>query len=117
VSGGSGVLAGSIADTAQGSAERKLTRQLSGGVFFGYAHNTGLNGLSTTNPAIQSYSYWFGGANFTRTFGRALEFNANYLLQHQTSNAAFCVGPTCNTDLVRQQISFGVTWQRQPIPF
>jgi hypothetical protein len=55
--------------------------------------------------------------NFTRTFGRALEFNMNYLLQHQTSNATFCVGTTCNTDLVRQQISLGVTWQRQPIPF
>jgi hypothetical protein len=117
VSGGSGVLAGAIADTAQGSANRELTRQLRGGVYGGYAHNTGLDGLSKTNPAIQSYSYWFGGVNFARTFGRALEFNANYLLQHQTSSATFCVGPTCNTDLVRQQISLGVTWKRQPIPF
>jgi hypothetical protein len=117
VNGGSGVLAGAISNTAQGSANRQLTRQLTGGVYAGYAHNTGLDGLSTTNPAIQTYSYWFGGVNFTRTFGRALEFNMNYLLQHQTSNAAFCVGPTCNTDLVRQQISLGVTWQRHPIPF
>ena len=117
INGGSGVLAGAIANTVQGSANRQLTRQLNGSAYFGYSHNTGLNGVSPSNLTIQSYGYWFGGVNFTRTLGRTLELNLVYLLQHQTSNGTFLVGPTPNTDLTRQQITIGVTWQRQPIPF
>jgi hypothetical protein len=116
VSGGSGVLAGSIADTATGSANRQLTRQLSGGLSAGYSHNKGLNLLGTT-PTTQSYGYWFGGVNFTRTWGRALDLNLNYLVQYQTSSSAFCVGPTCGTNLLRHQVSIGFNWHRQPIPF
>jgi hypothetical protein len=116
VSGGSGVLAGSIADTATGSANRRLTRALTGGLSVGYSHNKGLNLLGTT-PTSQSYGYWFGGVNFTRTWGRALDLNLNYLAQYQTSSSAFCVGPTCATSLLRHQISIGVNWHRQPIPF
>ena len=116
VSGGSGVLAGSIADTATGNVNRQLTRQLNGGLNIGYSHNNGLNLLGTT-PTTQSYGYWYGGVSFTRTWGRALDFNFNYLAQHQTSNSDFCVGPTCGTNLFRQQISIGLNWHRQPIPF
>ncbi len=117
VNGGSGVLAGAIADTVEGNVSRQLTRQLTGSASFGYAHNTGLNGLAVANPAIQSYAYWFGGVDFVRTLGRTLDLNFNYLLQHQTSNGVFCVGPACNANLTRQQISVGVTWKRQPIAF
>jgi hypothetical protein len=118
VSGGSGVLAGSIADTATGSANRQLSRDVNGNVSFGYSHNTGLNALSApTTPTTQSYGYWFGGVGFTRTWGRTLDLNLNYLVQYQTSNSTFCVGPSCVTNLVRNQISFGVNWHRQPIAF
>jgi hypothetical protein len=118
VSGGSGVLAGAIADTVSASANRQLTRQVNGGVTFGYSHSTGLNALTTpTAPTMQSYGYWFGGVNFTRTWGRALDLNLSYTVQYQDSSSTFCVGPTCVTNLVRNQISFGVNWHRQPIAF
>ena len=117
VSGGSGVLAGAIADTAQASADRGLARQVNGRVYFGYAHNTGLNALATTTPGIQSYAYWFGGVGFTRTLGRSSELDLDYLLQHQTSNGIFIVGTTPITDVTRQQISVGFSWRRQPISF
>jgi hypothetical protein len=117
VSGGSGVLAGAIADTAQASVEQTLTRQVNGRVYFGYAHNTGLNALATTTPTIQSYSYWFGGVGFTRTLGRSSELDLDYLLQHQTSNGIFVVGTTPITDVTRQQISVGFSWHRKPISF
>jgi hypothetical protein len=116
VSGGSGVLAGSIADTAQGNVSRQLARQVNGFFTAGYSHNTGLSVLTTT-PTTQKYGYWFAGAGLTRSFGRAVDLNLNYQLQYQNSNADFCVGPTCQTSLVRHQISVGFNWHRQPIPF
>lgn len=118
VNGGSGVLAGAIGDTASASANRQLTRQVNGGVTFGYSRSTGLNALTTpTAPTMQSYGYWFGGVNFTRTWGRALDLNLSYTVQYQDSNSTFCVGPACVTNLFRNQISFGVNWHRQPIAF
>jgi hypothetical protein len=117
VSGGSGVLAGAIANTAQGSADRQLTRQVTGRAYVGYSHNTGINGLATLTPGIQSYGYWFGGVGFTRSFGRELELDLDYLLQHQTSNGIFIVGTTPITSITRQQISIGFSWHRLPISF
>jgi hypothetical protein len=116
VSGGSGVLLGSLSDTVSGSAGRQLTRQLSGSVDVGYSRNKGINPFGTTSTA-QSFGYWYGGVGFDRTLGRALDLNVNYQLQHQTSNAAFCVGTVCNADLTRHQISVGLNWHRQPIAF
>jgi hypothetical protein len=116
VSGGSGVLLGSLSDTVSGSAGRQLTRQLSANVDVGYSRNKGINPFGTTSAA-QSFGYWYGGVGFDRTLGRALDFSVNYQLQHQTSNAAFCVGTICNADLTRHQISVGLNWHRQPIAF
>jgi hypothetical protein len=118
VNGGSGVLAGAIGDTVSASANRQLTRQVNAGVNFGYSHSTGLNAFTTpTAPTMQSYGYWYGGVNLTRTWGRTLDLNLNYTVQYQASNSTFCVGPTCVTNLVRNQISLGLNWHRQPIAF
>ncbi len=118
VSGGSGVLLGAIADTVNGNAGRQLTRQLNGNVDVGYAHNKGIDAFATgTGTTSQTYGYWYGGFGFDRTLGRALDLNLNYQLQHQTSNADFCVGTSCNQNLTRQQITVGLNWHRQPIAF
>ncbi len=117
VSGGSGVLLGSIADTVSGSAGRQLTRQFSGTVNAGYSRNKGISAFATSGAAPQNFGYVYGGVGFDRTLGRAMDVNFNYQLQHQTSNADFCVGTTCNQNLTRHQISLGLNWHRQPIAF
>jgi hypothetical protein len=117
VSGGSGVLLGSIADTIAGSAGRQLTRQFSGAVNGGYSRNKGINAFDTAGAAPQNFGYVYGGVSFDRTLGRAMDVNFSYQLQHQTSNQDFCVGTTCNQDLTRHQISLGLNWHRQPIAF
>src|ERR1700723_86513 len=116
VSGGSGVLLGALSDTVSASAGRQLTRQLNGSVDVGYSRNKGINPFGTT-PTAQSFGYWYGGVNFGRTLGRALDVSLSYQLQHQSSNQGFCVGTNCNADLTRNQISVGLNWHRQPIAF
>ena len=116
VSGGSGVLLGSLSDTVSGAASRQLTRQLNGSVVVGYSRNKGIDPFGTTSIA-QSFGFWYGGVSFDRTLGRALDVNLSYQLQHQASNADFCVGTVCNQDLTRHQISVGLSWHRQPVAF
>jgi hypothetical protein len=117
VSGGSGVLLGGIADTVSGGAGRQLTRQLSGNLGAGYSRNKGINAFNAAGAPPQDFGYVYGSVGFDRTLGRALDVNLNYQLQHQTSNADFCIGTTCNQNLTRHQITVGLNWHRQPIAF
>jgi hypothetical protein len=115
VSGGSGVLAGSVNDTVTGSATRRMSRTFSSGVTAGYARN---NGLTTgVTPSSQTYNYWFAGVNLTHPWGRSLGLTLSYQMQYQNSNAAFCVGPTCGTNLLRHLISVGLGWHERPLLF
>ncbi len=116
VSGGSGVLGGSIADTFTGSANHQFSRTLHGGLTFGYSRNKGL-ATDTATPTSQTYSSVFGGVNFTRPFGRTLDLSLAYLAQRQDSNAGSCVGPGCAPNVFVNQITVGLNWHHQPIPF
>ena len=118
VSGGSGVQAGSIADTVSGSANRQLSRTFSGNASLSYSRNSGLtvNGPGAT-IANQTFSYWSGNAGLTHPMGRTMTLGLNYLVQYQNSDSAFCVGPTCGSSFVRHQVSFSFGWQHRPIPF
>ena len=116
VSGGSGVLAGSISDTVTGTVSRQLSRTVNFGLDGGYAHNKSLTipGLSVFN---QNYNYWFGGANLNRPWGRSLNLFLSYQAQYQTSNVGFCLGANCSTSFLRHLISAGFSWQSRPMLF
>ncbi len=116
VSGGSGVLAGSISDTVTGTVSRQLSRTVNFGINGGYSRNKALaiTGLSVLN---QNYNYWFGGANLNRPWGRSLNLFVSYQVQYQTSNARFCLGANCSTSFVRHLISAGFSWQSRPMLF
>jgi len=49
-------------------------------------------------------------------WGRSLNLNLGYQLQYQNSNASFCTGSGCGSSYVRNLITFGVGWRKQPIP-
>ena len=116
VAGGSGALAGSLTDTVYGSASRQMSRTFSSGITGGYSRNQGLaNGTST--PSNQTYDYWYGGGSLSHPIGRALGLTLAYQLQYQTSNVAFCLGPTCGTSVIRNMISFGIGWHERPLLF
>jgi hypothetical protein len=118
VSGGSGVLAGAITDTASGSLSRQITRTLSGSITGGYSRNHGV-ALITVPPTTtaQTYDYWSGGGSLSRSWGRSLSLNLSYQMQYQTSGVGFCVGVTCGTSYFRNIISVGVGWHEHPLLF
>ncbi len=116
VGGGSGALAGSLTDTVNGSVTRQMSRTFSSGVMGGYSRNSGL-AIGMTTPASQTYDYWYGGANLSYPIGRSLGLTLAYQLQYQTSNIAFCIGPTCGTSVIRHTISLGIGWHERPLLF
>jgi hypothetical protein len=119
VSDGSGVLAGAITDTVRASVGRQLSRTFSGKVNFGYSRNNGLAIVTASTPAngTQIYDYWFGGVSVAHPFGRTADCFLSYQTQYQTSNSSFCIGPTCQTSVVRQIISMGFNWRAHPTAF
>ncbi len=116
VSGGSGALAGSLADTVTGFVSRQMSRTFSSGITGGYSRNQGL-AITTSTPSNQIYDYWYFGGNLTHPIGRTLGLTLAYQLQYQTSNVAFCLGPTCGTSVIRNMISFGIGWHERPLLF
>ncbi|HXN72318.1 MAG TPA: hypothetical protein VN861_07165 [Candidatus Acidoferrales bacterium] len=118
VAGGSGVFAGSLADTFTGSAGRQLSRVSNATLTVGYSRNTDIafNGIPQTPLSNQAFDYWYTGVNYSRTWGRSLNLNLGYQLQYQNTNASFCVGAGCGSSFVRNLFSFGVGWRKQPIP-
>jgi hypothetical protein len=116
VGGGSGVLAGSLTDTVNGSVTRQMSRTFSSGVLGGYSRNQGVT-VTTSTLSNQSFDYWYGGANLSYPIGRSLGLTVAYQLQYQTSNQSFCVGPTCGTSVIRHMISLGIGWHERPLSF
>lgn len=114
--GGSGVLGGAVSDTVSGSVSRQLSRTFNGSWNVGFARNRGL-AITPLFPSTQTYDSWFSSVNLSHPWGRSMNLFLNYLLQDQNSNSGFCVGATCGTSFVRHQISLGLDWHRQPIPF
>ena len=112
VSGGSGVLAGSLSDTATGTFTRQLTMNTSAVLDFGYSHNHGVN-LGVAVPTAQTYNYWFGGANLSRQLTRTLNVNLSYQAQYQDLNTC---GAACGANVIRNIVTVGVGWRKQPIP-
>jgi len=118
VSGGSGVLVGSVTDTASGSLSQQLSHSVSGSITTGYSRNHGV-AINTVPPATsaQTYDYWSAGGSLSRAWGRTLNLSLSYQMQYQTSDAAFCLGVTCGTSYFRNVISVGMSWHEHPLLF
>jgi hypothetical protein len=121
VTGGSGVLAGSVTDNLTGSVSRQLTRNLNATFAGGYSRNTGVALPTSSTPVVteagQTYDYWFASANLARRWGRSTTLNLGYSVQYQTSNVAFCITTPCSTSYIVNQISLGLGWRPGPKVF
>jgi len=114
LSGGGGLLTGSILDQVSFGAYRKLTRLWEGHANFGYSHNATVVSSSTTgNP---NYSSWYAGGGVSRPFGRYISFGAAYTASISTYNLSSCPGTTCGpvSNSLYQTLTANIQWRTQP---
>ena len=118
VTGGSGVQAGSIADTVSGTVTSPFSRTFSARWTLGYARNKGVTVVGlTTAPTNQVFGYWFTDVGLNHPMGRTMNLAFDYTLQYQDSNSSFCIGPACGSSFVRHQLSLTFGWHEHPYVF
>jgi hypothetical protein len=71
----------------------------------------------TPATTSQKFDYWFTGVHISHPLGRTIHLFLRYELQYQNTNASLCTGSACGNNVVRNQISLGLAWHGQPIPF
>jgi hypothetical protein len=110
LSGGSGVLIGSVLDQATVTYSRNLTRAWTGGVNFGYARNTNVGGtVPTGNPV---YDDWFIGGNLSRPIGRNFNLSVAYTASVGQYSQSMCTG--CNTSSTYNTVTVNFQWHARP---
>jgi hypothetical protein len=113
LSGGGGLLTGSILDQVYLTASRSISRVWSANAVVGFAHNrTVINSALSTNP---SYNSWFAGGGIARPFGRNLNFSVGYSANFGNSNPG-CSVPGCGTSSTGtyQVVTVNVQWHPRP---
>jgi len=117
LNGGSGLLSGAETDIVTGSVGEQVSRTFSAALSMGYSRNSGYAAAAANPSTAQKYSYWFTGVTVTHPVNRSLDVFMNYQLQYQDNSTNGCVVSGCSTNLIRNQIAFGMNMHRQPIPF
>lgn len=113
ISGGAGVLAGSLITSMEFSAARQVSRWWTIQGLAGYSRNQTLANATGLPGAFDAVNL---GGGFTRKIGRRASFFANYNYLHQVSSgAAVCGLVACPGQLARHQGWIGLSWDMRPI--
>jgi hypothetical protein len=114
LTGGGGLLTGSILDQVSLDATHKLTRVWDGHVNLGYSQNAAVKGSSTAGNA--NYSSWYVGGGVGRPLGRYISFDAAYTASISTYNLSGCPGTTCgpSSNSLYQTITANIQWRTRP---
>jgi hypothetical protein len=112
LSGGSGVLVGSLSDTAMLGLTHRFGRVWNANFNFGYARNSALG--SAPGLTFPTFNNWFVGGGVSRPFGRNINFSANYTAYIESSSAAACVTAPCNTNYTQNTINLSIQWHTHP---
>lgn len=111
---GSGVLAGSDTDRISGHISRQLGRIWHGGLYFGYAHNKGIQQLNavTVNRQVNT---WHTGMTLQRPLSRSANLTFTYNLSGQSAtNPVGCIGLACGRLPLRHQFGVRISWSFGP---
>ncbi len=112
LSGGSGVLIGSVMDQANSSVSRKLTRIWTGGINFGFARNSPVGGTAPTGSPV--YDDWFLGGNVSRPIGRNFNFAVAYTATIGNYSGSSCTGASCNISSTYNTVTVNFQWHPRP---
>ena len=115
LSGGSGILLGSILDQVYFTGTRRITRVWSVNASVGYAHNRTVVSETTTNGS-QSYNSTFVGGGVGRPFGRNLNFSANYTANFSNYSLNCTTPGACapGSNSTYQSVTINVGWHPRP---
>ncbi len=118
VSSGSGVYAGTTADTVSGGATLQFSRDWSGSVSMSFARNQTLEQTTPNLPAntTESFIYWNTGGTISRHLGRYSTFNFNYNASRQTGATNVCLmGIPCGPIALVQVAGISISWSTRPL--
>lgn len=111
---GSGVLFGAQTDQINGSIGWRLSRNWSGSLNPGYAHNNRL-AQTTAQGVSVSYDSIHAGFRLYRALGRYMDMSFNYSVQDQRSSSTGQEGINGGNVLVRHVFGFGFNWHTRRI--
>jgi hypothetical protein len=114
LSGGSGLLLGSILDQVYFTGSRKISRVWSANASVGFAHNRTVVSSAAT-AGDQSYNSWFAGGGVGRPFGRNVNFSAAYSANF-SNYSLNCSGPGCGSSSTStyQAVTVNLSWHPRP---
>jgi hypothetical protein len=114
VTGGAGIIFGSIANAAQFSANHQWGRNFTASGSFGFAYNQSLPQVSSL--LATTFSSLYASAGFDYKVSRTGNFFVNYNYIHQISTGPVCSGLTCAPNFDSHQIWIGFNFEFRPIP-
>lgn len=113
LTGGSGVLAGSDADSVGAQGRHRLGRSWEGSVNFSYAKNRQIGALGGTSAT--TFNSWYAGAGLDRSLGRNASLSLAYQAQLEDRNAAACGSAACASLDVLHRITLNLQWHTRPL--
>ena len=111
---GSGVLFGAETDQFSGALGVRLSRNWSGSIDPGYAHNARLRQTTTGNGSV-SFDSVYAGFSLRRSLGRFMDMSFRYSIQDQRTSVSGTPGIGGGSTFVRHLFGFGFNWHRRPI--
>ncbi len=114
VTGGAGILFGSVANLAQVSASHQWGRNLIATGNFGFAYNQSLPQVGSLLSSTYDSFYAGGGVNYK--VSRSSSFFVNYNYIHQITSGVVCTGVACAPSFSTNQIWIGFNFELRPTP-
>lgn len=113
VTGGGGILTGSLASTVTFSVSQPVGRFWSVTGSLGYGLN---QAIGEAPGSIASYDSLYASTGISRKLSETSTLSANYGFQHQTTGAGICTEPICAEQFNRHIISINFAWSMRPVP-
>jgi hypothetical protein len=113
VSGGGGLLSGSVADTVNFGFNHKLSRVWTGTASVGYSRNSAIE--SATSLASTNYDSLFFSVGANRPFGRDILFSGTYTANISTIAQGGCTTGSCTSNQNYNYITLSFQWHSRPL--
>jgi len=113
MSGGSGVLTGTISDQLTGSATHTLSRIWSGQLNMGYSHNAPLSNVP--NATTQTFNTWNAGGGVSRPLGRTSTLAVAYNATLTDYALGGCTGTNCSSSNIFNYVTINFQWHTRPL--